>query len=51
MSRAMVTSRSRCPLKKKWLKFNDGQYQLMLPFMLYADFESVLKPVDGTGTR
>ena len=30
----------------KWLKFYDGQYQFMVPFMLYADFESILKPVD-----
>ena len=28
--------------KEKWLKFHDGQYQ----FMLYADFESIVKPVD-----
>ena len=33
--------------KEKWLKFHDGQYQFMLPFMLYADSESILKPVDG----
>ena len=32
--------------KEKWLKFHDGQYQFKIPFMLYADFESVLKPVD-----
>ena len=32
--------------KKKWLKFHDGQYQFKIPFMLYADFESILKPVD-----
>ena len=32
--------------KEKWLKFHDGQYQLKVPFMLYADFESILKPVD-----
>ena len=32
--------------KEKWLKFNDGQYQFKVPFMLYADFESILKPVD-----
>ena len=32
--------------KEKRLKFRDGQYQFMLPFMLYADFESILKPVD-----
>ena len=32
--------------KEKWLKFHDGQYQFKIPFMLYADFESILKPVD-----
>ena len=32
--------------KKRWLKFHDGQYQFKVPFMLYADFESILKPVD-----
>ena len=32
--------------KEKWLKFHDGQYQFKAPFMLYADFESILKPVD-----
>ena len=32
--------------KEKWLKFHDGQYQFKVPFMLYADFESILKPVD-----
>ena len=32
--------------KEKWLKFHDGQYQFKVPFMMYADFESILKPVD-----
>ena len=32
--------------KEKWLKFHDGQYQFKVLFMLYADFESILKPVD-----
>ena len=32
--------------EKKLLKFHDGQYQFKVPFMLYADFESILKPVD-----
>ena len=31
--------------KEKWLKFHDGQYQFKVPFMLHADFESILKPV------
>ena len=32
--------------KENWLKFHDGQYQFKVLFMLYADFESILKPVD-----
>ena len=28
------------------LKFHDGHYQFKVPFMLCADFESILKPVD-----
>ena len=32
--------------EEKWLKFHDRQYQFKVPFMLYADFESILKPVD-----
>ena len=32
--------------KEKWLKFHDGQYQFKVPFMLYADFQSILKSVD-----
>ena len=44
---AMVTSRSiRSLKKKKWLKFQDRQYQFNVPFMLYTGSESILKPVD-----
>ena len=32
--------------KEKWLKLHNGQYQFKVPFMMYADFESILKPVD-----
>ena len=32
--------------KEKWLKFHEGQYQFMLPFILCAEFESIVKPVD-----
>ena len=34
------------PEEEKWIKFYDDQYQFKVPFMLYADFESILKPVD-----
>ena len=44
---AMVTPKVNMPSEKEeWLKFHDGQYQLKVTFMLYADFESILKPVD-----
>ena len=33
--------------KEKWLRFQDRQYQFKVPFMLYADFESILKPLQG----
>ena len=32
--------------EENWLKFHGGQYQFMLPFILYADSESILKPVN-----
>ena len=32
--------------KEKWLKFRNGKCQFKVPFMLYEDFESILKPVD-----
>ena len=32
--------------EKKLLKFHDGKYQFKVSFILYADFENILKPVD-----
>ena len=32
--------------EEKWLKFHDGQCRFKVPFMMYADFESILKLVD-----
>ena len=32
--------------KEKFLKFHSSQYQFNFPFIPYADFESILKPVD-----
>ena len=31
---------------EKWLKFHDEEYQFKVLFMLYADFERILKPID-----
>ena len=33
------------PKEGSVVKFNKGQYQLKAPFILYADFEAILKPV------
>ena len=32
--------------REKWLKFNDDQYHFKVSFMLYADSENILKPVN-----
>ena len=32
--------------KEKWLKYHDSQYQFKVLFILYVDFEIILKPVD-----
>ena len=32
--------------KEKWLRFHNGQYQFKVPLMLYAGFETILKPVN-----
>ena len=38
------------PTKSKSIpKFSDGQGQLKAPFVIYADFESILEPIDGCG--
>ena len=29
------------------VKYSDGQYQFKVPFMMYADFESILEPIQG----
>ena len=31
---------------EKWLKFHDEGYQFKVLFMLYADLERILKPID-----
>ena len=32
--------------KEKWIKYCDGQNQFKVPLTMYADFESILKPMD-----
>ena len=35
------------PTKNPIVKHADGQYQFKVPFVIYADFESILVPVSG----
>ena len=35
------------PRKGSTFEFCDGQNQFKVPFMMYADFESILKPIQG----
>ena len=39
--------RIEMPNKDPIVKYLDGQYQFKVPFMMYADFESILEPVQG----
>ena len=39
--------RIEMPNKKPIVKYSDGQCQFKIPFMMYADFESILKKVEG----
>ena len=31
------------------VQYSDGQFQFKVPFIMYADFESILKPIQGLG--
>ena len=35
------------PIKNPTVKCTDGQYQFNVPFVIYADFESILVPVSS----
>ena len=35
------------PRRKPIVEYSDGQYQCKVPFIKYADFESILEPISG----
>ena len=35
------------PHKKPIVQYSDGQFQFIVPFIMYADFESILEPIHG----
>ena len=45
--RSKDSVRVEMPTKNPIVKYPDGQYQFKVPFVIYADFESILVPVSG----
>ena len=43
--------RIEMPNKKPTVEYSDGQYQFKVPFMMYADFESILEPIQGASNN
>ena len=43
--------RIEIPNRKPIVKYSDGQYQFKVPFMMYADSESILEPIQGTSNN
>ena len=39
------------PNRKPIVQYSDGQYQFKVPFMMYADFESILEPIQGASNN
>ena len=39
------------PHKKPIVEYSDGQFQFKVPFIMYADFESILEPIQGPGNN
>ena len=36
------------PPENSFVEFHDGQYQFKVPYAMYADFESILQPMEET---
>ena len=43
--------RIEMPNKKPIVEYSDGQYQFKVPFMIYADFESILEPIQDASSN
>ena len=43
--------RIKMPHRKPEVKYSDGQFQFKVPFIMYADFESILEPISGPGNN
>ena len=49
--RSNETVRIEMPNSKPIIRYSDGQYQFKVPFMMYADFESILELVQGASNN
>ena len=49
--RSKDSVRVEMPTKNPIVKYTDGQYQFKVPFVIYADFESILAPVSGAANN
>ena len=43
--------RIEMPNVKPIVEYSDGQYQFKVPFMMYADFELILEPIQGASNN
>ena len=43
--------RIEMPNRKPVVRYSDGQYQFKVPFMMYADFELILEPIQGASNN
>ena len=43
--------RIEMPHKNPIIQYSDGQFQFKVPFIIYADFESILEPIQGPGNN
>ena len=43
--------RIEMPHKRPIVEYSDGQFQFKVPFIMYADFESILEPIQGPGNN
>ena len=39
------------PHKKPIIEYSDGRFQFKVPFIMYADFELILEPIQGPGNN
>ena len=43
--------RIEMPHKRPIVEYSDGQFQFKVQFIMYADFESILEPIQGLGNN